>query len=106
MPAVKDKITAKINGKKVVIFSKSTCPYCKMAKDVLKTYNLSKDDYEVLEINNDPDGAAIQAELKKITRISTVPQVFVNGKCIGGGDDTTKAHKNGSLQKMIDAPRP
>ena len=32
-----------------------------------------------------------------------VPRVFVNGKSVGGCDDTRAAHKSGQLRKMIEA---
>jgi len=68
-------IQAKISGKKVMVFSKSYCPYCKMAKAALNKYvgkELSADDYEMWEIENDPNCQAIQNELKKITGASSV----------------------------------
>ena len=72
MSSAKEKVEAKIKGKKVMVFSKSYCPYCKKAKDVLKKYNLKAEEYEVWEIENEPDCQAIQAELKKITGASSV----------------------------------
>jgi glutaredoxin 3 len=68
-------VEAKIAGKKVMVFSKSYCPYCKKAKMALKKYlgkELSPDDYEVWEIENEKDCAAIQTVLGKITGESSV----------------------------------
>jgi len=56
-------VEAKIAGKKVMIFSKSFCSYCAKAKKVFKIYlgkELSEEDYEVLEIDNRKDCAALQ----------------------------------------------
>ncbi|XP_052792624.1 uncharacterized protein LOC128226685 [Mya arenaria] len=102
MAAVSEKIQAKINGKKVMVFSKSYCPYCTKAKKALGKYNLSPDDYEVWEIENEPDCEAIQKELGKITGGSSVPRVFINGKFIGGGDETAAADRNGKLKTMLE----
>ena len=60
---VKKFVDAKIQGKKVMVFSKSYCPYCKRAKDVLKKYlgkDLAEEDYEVLEIEDRGDCDGIQ----------------------------------------------
>lgn len=47
------------------------------------------------------NGAEIQAVLKELSGQSTVPNVFVNGKHIGGSDTTTQAFSNGSLSRMV-----
>ena len=45
----KELIDAKISGNKVMVFSKSYCPFCKMAKQAL---DQTKVKYEVLEIED------------------------------------------------------
>ncbi len=60
-------VDTKIAGKKVVVFSKTYCPFCTKAKKALANYNLSEDDYEVIEIENNPDCQAIQDYLNKLT---------------------------------------
>ena len=61
---VEQMVDGKIAGKKVMVFSKTHCPFCSKAKKVLQKYlddgSLSKDDYEVMEIENDPDCQKIQ----------------------------------------------
>ena len=47
------------------------------------------------------DGATIQSALKDLTGRSTVPNVFIGGKSIGGGDDTERLFKNGQLQQLV-----
>ena len=39
--------------------------------------------------------------MKKITGGRSVPRVFIEGKFIGGGDETMAAHKSGNMQKML-----
>lgn len=75
MGDAKATITAKIEGKKVMVFSKSYCPYCSMAKKALNKYigkELKQDEIEIWEIENDPKCQALQAELKKMTGASSV----------------------------------
>ncbi|XP_013378772.1 glutaredoxin-1 [Lingula anatina] len=100
MADVKKMIDAKINSKKVVVYSKTYCPFCKKAKDVLKQYNIPED-IEIIEIEDNPDCSAIQDYLCQITGARSVPRVFINGKCIGGGDETVALQKSGKLKGML-----
>lgn len=56
-----------------VIFSKTYCPYCTMAKDNLRAEGGK---FEVVELDERSDGGAIQAALADLTGRRTVP----NGK--------------------------
>uniref|UniRef100_A0A672KDT4 Glutaredoxin-2, mitochondrial n=1 Tax=Sinocyclocheilus grahami TaxID=75366 RepID=A0A672KDT4_SINGR len=76
----------------VVIFSKTTCPYCKMAKNVFKEIGAA---YKVVELDQHNDGGRLQETLAQMTGARTVPRVFINGQCIGGGTDTKQLHQNG-----------
>lgn len=82
----------------VAVFSKTYCPYCTKAKRALQSVGAKA---VVIELDERPDGDAIQAELARMTGARTVPRVFVNGKCIGGGDDTAALAANGQLAKML-----
>ncbi|KAL0731367.1 hypothetical protein Bca4012_027461 [Brassica carinata] len=42
-----------------------------------------------------------QSALGEIVGRRTVPQVFINGKHIGGSDDTVDAHESGELAKLL-----
>ena len=55
----------------------------------------------ILELDVRPDGAAIQAELAKMTGQRSVPNVFVNGQHVGGNDDTHAAHQSGKLKQLL-----
>ncbi|RYG44961.1 glutaredoxin [archaeon] len=83
----------------VLVFSKSYCPYCTKAKSALARTGAK--DVVVHELDARADGDAIQSALASVTGIRTVPQVFVAGKCIGGGDDTAAKAANGSLATML-----
>eukprot|EP00168_Porphyra_purpurea_P007939 TRINITY_DN1997_c0_g1_i2.p6 TRINITY_DN1997_c0_g1~~TRINITY_DN1997_c0_g1_i2.p6 ORF type:complete len:104 (-),score=40.65 TRINITY_DN1997_c0_g1_i2:587-898(-) len=89
----------------VVVFSKTYCPYCTKAKTALKQAltSLAGLSYEavvhVLELDNLPDGPALQAAVSKQTGVRTVPQVFVGGTFIGGGDDVAGLQRKGTLPR-------
>ncbi|XVF15847.1 hypothetical protein REPUB_Repub09cG0191500 [Reevesia pubescens] len=89
-----------IFSNKIVIFSKSYCPYCFRAKRIFS--ELNEKPY-VVELDLRDDGAQIQYVLLDLVGRRTVPQVFVNGKHIGGSDDVKDAVHNGTLQKLLAA---
>jgi glutaredoxin 3 len=53
------------------------------------------------ELDNMPNGDSIQQTLASMTGQRTVPNVWVNGKHIGGNDDTQQAYRSGSLLSML-----
>ncbi|XP_078025138.1 glutaredoxin 2 isoform X1 [Epinephelus lanceolatus] len=83
----------------VVIFSKTTCPYCKMAKNVFNEIGAT---YKVIELDEHNDGRRLQEALAQMTGARTVPRVFINGNCIGGGSDTKQLHQQGKLLPLIE----
>lgn len=87
-----------ISAHKIVIFSKSYCPYCRKAKSVFKEL---KQVPFVVELDERDDGWNIQDALSEIVSRRTVPQVFINGKHIGGSDDTVEAYQSGKLAKLL-----
>ncbi|XP_029176252.1 glutaredoxin-C4-like isoform X3 [Nylanderia fulva] len=98
MPATRDLVQELIAKDSVVIFSKSYCPYCKMAKEVFESL---KKPYTVIELDNREDGQDIQDVLGEITGAKTVPRVFLNGECLGGGTDVKKLYQSGELAKKF-----
>eukprot|EP00428_Durinskia_dybowskii_P060688 CAMPEP_0170383622 /NCGR_PEP_ID=MMETSP0117_2-20130122/15569_1 /TAXON_ID=400756 /ORGANISM="Durinskia baltica, Strain CSIRO CS-38" /LENGTH=101 /DNA_ID=CAMNT_0010639329 /DNA_START=110 /DNA_END=415 /DNA_ORIENTATION=- len=87
-----------IKENKVMVFSKSYCPYCMKTKSSLQDLGIT---YNVFELDNMDEGADIQAALLAMTNQRTVPNVFVNGKHIGGNDATQAALKDGTIKKLL-----
>ncbi|XP_063282258.1 glutaredoxin 2 [Pelobates fuscus] len=82
----------------VVIFSKTSCPYCQMAKEAFNDLNIN---YKVVELDQEEHGNQIQTILHKMTGARTVPRVFINGSCIGGGTETRKLKEEGKLMELV-----
>ena len=55
----------------------------------------------IVELDQIELGAQLQAALQKSTGRSTVPNILINGKSIGGGDDVEALHNNGELMEKI-----
>ncbi|MEA3430394.1 MAG: glutaredoxin [Nanoarchaeota archaeon] len=65
---------------KFKVYTKSYCPYCTMAKELLKDKGY---EFEEIELISDEQ----YEELKKKTGHQTVPQIFCDDKFVGGYDD-------------------
>ncbi len=68
----------------ITIMSKPGCPHCNRAKDLLEEHDLH---YEEIELGS--NGLSYSA-LKAVSGRTTTPQVYINGKHIGGADDLEK----------------
>ncbi|KAK0115422.1 hypothetical protein ONS96_013878 [Cadophora gregata f. sp. sojae] len=98
-----EKVKAEFNSilKKapIIIFSKSYCPHSKRAKGILLEKYLIDPKPYVVELDQHPLGAQLQAKLADLTGRNTVPNVLINGFSIGGGDDVAELD---SSRKLVD----
>jgi len=99
MPAAKEFVDVAIRDNKVVVFSKTYCPYCSKAKTALKSAGLSN--YLLIELDKRDDGDSIQDYLLAITKGRSVPRVFIGQKFVGGGDDVAHLQSQGKLKPML-----
>ncbi|KAF8635292.1 hypothetical protein AX15_000470 [Amanita polypyramis BW_CC] len=102
MASVKELVESTISDNRVVIFSKSWCPYCRKAKDLFAT-NYKGEEPVVFELDEREDGSAIQNYLVQKTGQRTVPNIFVMKQHIGGSDDTNAAQRKGKLAELLSA---
>ncbi|ESK93842.1 glutaredoxin domain protein [Moniliophthora roreri MCA 2997] len=85
----------------VVVFSKSFCPFSKRAKALLETYGL-RPPPKVIEVDLRDDSTQIKAILTRLTKQSTFPNIFIQGKSVGGSDDLHKLHSEKSLRRILE----
>jgi len=64
----------------VSIFTKPGCPFCSKAKQMLQDHGIQ---YEEIVLGSD----ATSVSLRAVSGRTTVPQVFIGGRHIGGSDD-------------------
>jgi glutaredoxin-like protein len=64
----------------VTVFSRKGCPHCARAKAALEAHGL---EYEELVLNRDYTDRTLRA----VSGATTFPQVFIDGKHVGGADD-------------------
>ena len=54
-----------------------------------------------MELDQHPLGSGLQAHLAKSTGRRTVPNVLINGKSIGGGDEVEALDTSGALIEKV-----
>jgi len=96
MSAAKTKAQGIIDDNAVAVFSKSYCPYCKATKSLLSELGAK---YYTIELDQVDDGSAIQAALGEMTGQTSVPNIFIAKKHIGGNSDLQA--KKGSLPSLL-----
>ena len=101
MASIQQQISSLLAAHKVVIFSKTTCPYCTAAKRAFAAIGVSP---FVQELDQDASTmGAYQQALGAMTGATSVPRVFINGTFLGGGDDTVAAQRSGKLAELCRA---
>lgn len=82
----------------VEIYTTPTCPYCFRAKALLTKKNVA---FHEVDVSGD---AARRAEMEKRANGGyTVPQIFINGKHVGGCDDLYALDGAGGLDPLLAA---
>mmetsp|Transcript_35106 Transcript_35106/g.99571 ORF Transcript_35106/g.99571 Transcript_35106/m.99571 type:complete len:99 (+) Transcript_35106:251-547(+) len=92
-------ISEQVSAHDVMVFSKSYCPFCKRAVQILR--QAFGDAVEVLEMEDRADCDDLQDELLKQTGGRSVPRVFIKGKFVGGCDDVTALANKGELKRLL-----
>ncbi|SMQ46780.1 unnamed protein product [Zymoseptoria tritici ST99CH_3D7] len=99
--AIEERLNSILKQGPIVVFSKSYCPYSKKAKNILQNvYTITPAPY-VVELDQEPHGQALQDALLKLTGRRTVPNILINGKSIGGGDEVAALHAEGKLVSKV-----
>ncbi|KAJ3042807.1 Glutaredoxin-1 [Rhizophlyctis rosea] len=98
MTGTKELVENAIRDNKVVVFSKTYCPYCTRAKRLLDSLNVK---YALFELDTRDDGSEIQGYLQSKTGQRTVPNIFIKQQHVGGCDDLHAKQADGSLAKLL-----
>jgi GrxC family glutaredoxin len=82
---------------RVTIYTTSYCPFCFRAKALLQSKQV---EFEEIDVTEDPER---RAEMERLSQRRTVPQIFINGKSIGGYDDARRLDASGELDLLLAA---
>ena len=81
---------------KIEIYTKAFCPYCTRAKRLLESKGAAFEEFDITT------GGERRAEmLQRANGRTTVPQVFIDGRHIGGSDDLAALDRQGGLDPLL-----
>lgn len=81
---------------KITIYTTIFCPYCVMAKQLLKRKGAA---YEEIDVTGKP---ALRAEMSaKAGGLTSVPQIWIGETHVGGCDDLYALDRAGELDRML-----
>ncbi|HEY1373558.1 MAG TPA: glutaredoxin 3 [Candidatus Binatia bacterium] len=83
---------------KIVVYTTQVCPYCVRAKALLRAKNLP---FEEIDVARD---AKLREEAIRLSGgRRTVPQIFIDGRSIGGYDELYEMEQSGELDRLVGA---
>ena len=80
----------------ILIYTKDYCPYCHAAKDLLRGKGVN---FTEVDIQKFPERRPEMIE--KAGGRTTVPQIFIDGRHVGGCDDIHALDAAGQLDKLL-----
>ena len=80
----------------IEVYTKFLCPYCTRAKALL-----DRKGAEYREIDVTMDRAGFAAMVERANGGRTVPQIFIDGRHIGGSDDLAALDARGGLDPLL-----
>jgi glutaredoxin 3 len=80
------------------VYSTPWCPYCVRAKALLRRLDV---DFDEIDVSDNPEK---RAWLVGATGQRTVPQIFIDGRSIGGFTELDALERRGQLRSMLSSP--
>lgn len=80
----------------VLLFTKPWCFYCRRAKSLLESKGVR---YDEIDVSSDPE---LEREMIRRARgRTTVPQIFVGDRHVGGSDELAALDRQGKLDEWL-----
>jgi monothiol glutaredoxin len=102
---IRDFLQQAIDENRVMLFMKGTpeAPACGFSARTAAALGALGTPYAALDILPDP---RIRQELSAISNWPTIPQLFVDGKLVGGCDIVTEMYDTGELAELLGVEEP
>jgi len=97
---VLSKIEQQVKNNKVMLYMKGNpnapqCGFSAQTVEILRSYGIP---FETADVLADP---AIRDGIKRYSNWPTIPQVYIDGKFVGGCDIVSELHERGELEPML-----
>jgi monothiol glutaredoxin len=97
---VLSKIEQQVKNNKVMLYMKGNpnapqCGFSAHTVEILRSYGIP---FETADVLADP---TIRDGIKRYSNWPTIPQVYIDGKFVGGCDIVSELHERGELEPML-----
>lgn len=97
---VQGKIDEQVKKNRIMIYMKGTpnfpqCGFSAHTIEILRSYDAQ---FESCDVLSDP---AVREGIKVYSNWPTIPQVYIDGKFVGGCDIVHELHERGELEGML-----
>jgi len=86
---------------RVIVYSQPFCGYCTAAKRLLQQKGV-----EIAEVDVMAEAGRRAEMLERSGGRRTVPQIFIDGRHVGGYDDLSALDRSGELDRLLASPAP
>ena len=95
-----ERIQSAITGNRICIFMKGNrnFPMCGFSAATIEVFEQLAVPYGTVDVLSDPE---LREEIKVYSNWPTIPQVYIDGKFIGGCDIVRELYENGELQQLV-----
>ena len=100
MADVTERIQSTINSNKIVLFMKGnrSFPQCGFSAATVEIFEQLGAPFETVDVLQDME---IREGIKRYSNWPTSPQVYINGKFVGGCDIVRELYESGELEPMV-----
>jgi glutaredoxin 3 len=84
----------------VLMYATAACPYCRAAERLLAKKGVT--DIETVRVDLEP---ARRAEMRSRSGRDTVPQIWIDGRHVGGCDELYALEADGALDRLLETER-
>jgi monothiol glutaredoxin len=97
---VLSKIDQQVKNNKVMLYMKGNpnapqCGFSAQTVEILRSYGIP---FQTADVLADP---AVRDGIKRYSNWPTIPQVFIDGKFVGGCDIVHELHERGELEPLL-----
>ncbi len=95
-----ERIQSAIAQNKILIFMKGNrnFPQCGFSAATVQVFEELGAPYETIDVLSDPE---IRDQVKAYSNWPTIPQVYIDGKFVGGCDIVRELHESGELRQIV-----
>src|SRR5215470_20426931 len=99
---VTERIQSAVSNNKVMIFMKGTAsfPQCGFSAATVQVFEQMGVPFETADVLSDPE---LRDAIKRYSNWPTIPQVYIDGKFVGGCDIIRELHESGELEPLVKA---